>query len=80
MIVGTRIETGQADQQVYQRAIARIERDLGWGAQQAHLALAQIAQANGVFLDDVAEAILGARSLKRGLAHALREVKFDRRP
>ena len=80
MIIAKPIETGQKDEQVYRRAIARIQGDLGWGAHQAHVALAQIAQANGVFLDDVAEAILGARSIKRGLAYGLRRVRFDRRP
>jgi hypothetical protein len=80
MIVSNGIDTASAEQRVYDRAIRRIERDLGWGAQEAHQALAHIAQANGVFLDDVAEAILGARSIKRGLAQALRQVQFRRRP
>ena len=80
MIIAKSIETEQEAEQVYPQAIARIERELGWGAHQAHLALAEIAQAYGVFLDDVAHAILGARSIKRGLASALRPVKFDRRP
>lgn len=79
MIIANRVETTPAEQQVYKQAIRRIEKDLGWGAHQAHQALAYIAQANGVFLDDVAEAILGARSLKRGLAYALRQVHFERR-
>lgn len=79
MIISQNLETQPDPEPVYSRAIARIERDLGWGDQQAHAALAQIAQAYGVFLDDVAQAVLGARSLKRGLALALRPVRFDRR-
>jgi hypothetical protein len=80
MIISQSIEPGHKTENVYKRAIARIERDLGWEAHQAHLALAQIAQAYGVFLDDVAQAVLGARSIKRGLAYALQPVRFDRRP
>jgi hypothetical protein len=79
MIIAKRIELEPNPDPVYSRAIARIERDLGYGNQQAHAALAQIAQAYGVFLDDVAQAVLGARSIKRGLALALRPVRFDRR-
>lgn len=79
MIIASRIETEQEPEPVYSRAIARIQSDLGMGKQQAHDALAQIAQAYGVFLDDVAQAVLGARTIKRGLALALKPVRFDRR-
>jgi hypothetical protein len=71
--------TLQADQ-VYERAVARLVRELGWAPEKAHTALGEFAQAYGVFLDDVAEAVVRARSVKRGLAFALRAVKFDRRP
>jgi len=80
MIIAKSLDTGQETEQVYKRAIARIEKDLGWGAQQAHDAMALIAQAYGVFLDDVAQAVLGARSIKRGLAFAVEPIRLRRRP
>jgi hypothetical protein len=79
MIIAKRLEVEKEPEPVYARAIKRIKRDLGYGDQQAHEALTHIAQAYGVFLDDVAQAVLGARSIKRGLALALRPVRFDRR-
>ncbi len=75
MIISNGIET----EPVYTQAIARIQKDLGWGTTQAPAALAQIAQAHGVFLDDVAQAVLSARTIKYGLASALRPVRFERR-
>ncbi|HLF00681.1 MAG TPA: hypothetical protein VI547_01800 [Anaerolineales bacterium] len=71
--------TPQSDQ-VYERAVARLVRELGWAPAEAHTAMGEFAQGYGVFLDDVAEAVLHARSVKRGLARALRSAKFDRRP
>ena len=79
MIIAPSIETQREIDSIYTRAIARLERDLGWEAQQAHNAVAQIAQAYGVFLDDVAQAILGARSIKRGLAPVVQAVELRRR-
>jgi hypothetical protein len=69
-----------ADEQVYGQAVARLVKELGWSTSKAHSALADAAQAYGVFLDDIARVILGARSLKRGMSHALRGSQFDRRP
>lgn len=65
---------------VYARAVARLERELGWSAADAHDAIASYASAQGVFLDDVANVILSAASLKRGLGQALYGASFNRRP
>ena len=65
--------------QIYPLALARLEKELGWTPNQAHNAIAQYAAFQGVFLDDVARAILEVRSMGRGLGHALRGVPFDRR-
>ncbi len=72
--------TKNENEQVYHRAIARMEKDLGWAPSKAHDAIAEAASAYGVFLDDVAHAVLAARSIKRGLTHVLRQTDFDRRP
>lgn len=79
MIIAPSLDTTLNAETAYTRAIARLKRDLGWEAQQAHAAVAQIAQAYGVFLDDVAQAILGARSIKRGLASVVQAVELRRR-
>lgn len=65
---------------VYERAIARIELDLGFTARNAHGALARFAATYGLFLDDVAQAVLGARTITQGLNRALKQVVFPRRP
>lgn len=72
--------TKTGSEQIYHRAIARMERELGWAPSKAHDAIAEAASAYGVFLDDVAHAVLAARSIKRGLPHVLRQTDFDRRP
>ena len=67
-------------EQIYQQAVARLEKELGWTPQQAHSVIAELAAAYGVFLHDVARAVLAAPSVKQGLTRALRQVPFDRRP
>jgi hypothetical protein len=79
MIVAPKVRQ-ETEDQLYPRAVARLEKDLGWSTGKAHSALADAAQAYGVFLDDIARVVLGARTLKHGLAHALRGSQFDRRP
>ena len=65
-------------QQIYQRALSRIQADLGWTLPEAHAALAQLAAGHGVFLHDIAAAVLFAPSLADGLYMALRQVVFKR--
>ena len=67
-------------EQLYHRALARLQNELGWSIGQAHTALAELAAGNGVFLHDVAFAVLEARTLKHGLPVAIRQAVFDRRP
>jgi ANTAR domain-containing protein len=66
-------------QHLYQRAISRIQADLGWTPPEAHAALAHLAAGHGVFLHDVAAAVLFAPSLANGLYAALKQVVFKRR-
>jgi hypothetical protein len=68
------------NESVYIQAVARLEQDLGWTETDARDAIASYASAQGVFLDDVASAILSAASLKRGLGQALYGVSFRRHP
>jgi aspartokinase-like uncharacterized kinase len=70
----------EGEEQLYKQAVRRIERDLGLSQSMAHAVLADAAQAYGVFLDDIAQAVLKAKTLKRGIAAALRTAEFDRRP
>lgn len=65
---------------IYERALARVEFDLGLTPSKAHIALAGYAAAYGLFLDDVAKAVLNARTIKRGLNLALKQASFERRP
>jgi hypothetical protein len=67
-------------EQMYHRAIARLEKEFGWAPGIAQDAIAEAASAYGVFLDDIARAVLAARSIKRGLPHVLGQTAFDRRP
>jgi len=70
----------EGEEQLYQQAVFRLEKDLGLSAVKAHAMLADAAQAYGVFLDDIAGVVLKAPSLKRGVAFVLRTAQFDRRP
>ncbi len=79
MIIAPQIR-GEGQEQLYQKAVNRLERDLGLSQSTARTMLADAAQAYGVFLDDVAQAVINARSLKRGIATVLRRTQFDRRP
>jgi hypothetical protein len=36
-------------EQIYQQAVARLEKELGWTPQQAHSVIAELAAAHGVF-------------------------------
>jgi hypothetical protein len=67
-------------EQLYRQALSRIQDELGWSPGEAHRALAQIAAGHGVFLHDVALAVLSAPSLKLGMSAALRQVVLERRP
>lgn len=67
-------------QNLYRRALNRMQSELGWTPAQAHAALAQLAAGYGVFLHDVAAAVLFAPSLGGGPAFALKQVVFQRRP
>lgn len=80
MIVSPQIATEHEAEQIYQQAVARLQNELGWAPHTAHIAIAEFAAAHGVFLHDVAREVLAAHSIKRGLAHALRQAAFDRRP
>jgi hypothetical protein len=80
MITAPRITPELEAEQLYRRALDRMQRELGWSMGEAHAALAELAAGNGVFLHDVALAVLEARTLKRGLQSAVRQTVFDRRP
>ena len=82
MIIPPRItsETSDNNPDVYKRAIARLEKELGWTPGKAHEVIARLAQVQGVFLDDVAQAIIRARTVRCGLARIIRSAQFDRRP
>jgi len=80
MITTPRITPELEAEQLYQRALSRLQAELGWSTGKAYEALAGLAAGNGVFLPDVATAVLMAPSLKRGLHHALRRAVYDRRP
>lgn len=67
-------------EQVYNQAIKRIQTELGWTPGKADNMLADLAAGYGVLIDDVAAAVVGARTLKRGLGSALRQAVIDRRP
>ena len=82
MTIPSRItsETSDNNREVYKRAIARLEKELGWTPSKAHEVIAGLAQAHGVFLDDVAQAIIRARTVRCGLARVIGSAQFDRRP
>ena len=82
MIIAPRItsEASSNDTEVYKRAVARLEKELGWAPGKAHDVIAGLAQVYGVFLDDVAQVIIGARTVRYGLARVIRSAQFDRRP
>ena len=73
------IQSDNEAQHLYQRAIGRLQSDLGWTLAEAHTTLAQLAAGYGVFLHDVAAAVLSAPSLAGGPAAALKQVVFQRR-
>ncbi len=75
----TKPTDGDGDQ-VYQRAISLLEKELGWTKSEAHEAIAALAARYGVFLDDVARAMLAAPTVKDGPGYALSQVAPDRRP
>jgi hypothetical protein len=66
-------------QHLYQRAINRIQAELGWTLSEAHAALAHLAAGHNVFLHDIAAAVLFAPSLADGLYVALKQIVFKRR-
>ena len=82
MIITPRITSKASDNdpEVYKRAIARLEKELGWAPGKAHDVIAGLAQVYGVFLDDVAQAIIRARTVRCGLARVIGSAQFDRRP
>ncbi len=67
-------------EQVYNQAIKRIQIELGWTPGKADSMLADLAAGYGVLINDVAAAVVGARTLKRGLSCVLRQAVIDRRP
>lgn len=64
----------------YERAVARIENELGLSQSQARQAIAGYAAAHGMFLDDVAQAVVRVKTIKRGLNLALKQMPVQRRP
>lgn len=79
MLIIKTIQSDSEAQLVYQRALGRLHSDLGWTLAEAHATLAQLAAGYGVFLHDVAAAVLSAPSLVGGPAAVLRQVVFQRR-
>lgn len=79
MTIITTAKTDVEAQGLYQQALNRMQTELGWTLTQAHAVLAQLAAGHGVFLHDVAAAVLQAPSLTGGLAAALAQVVFQRR-
>ena len=80
MFISNNVAINDAEEPIYWRAIARLEKELDWTPSQAQAAIAGFAAAHGVFLDEVAEAVLAAASIKRGLSRALNGLTFIRRP
>jgi hypothetical protein len=56
---------------VYAQALERLETELGWTETDARDAISSYASVRGVALEDIAEAILLAPTLNRGLGQAL---------
>lgn len=79
MPIITTAKTDIEAQSLYQRALSRMQTELGWTLTEAHAVLAQLAAGHGVFLHDVAAAVLHAPSLAGGPAAALAQVVFQRR-
>ena len=80
IMIETHTITKNDPEQMYKRAIARLAKEFGWAPAKAEDAIAEAASAYGVFLDDIARAVLAARSIKRGLPYVLGQTAFDRRP
>lgn len=80
MITTPPIASQLEGEQVYNQAIKRIQTELGWTPGKADSMLADLAAGYGVLINDVAAAVVGARTLKRGLSCALRRAVIDRRP
>ena len=80
MITTPRVNPEQEAEQLYRRAVKRLETELGWSPGKAHTLLADVAAGYGVFLHDVAAAVVTVPSLKRSLRRTLRSAVFDRRP
>jgi hypothetical protein len=67
-------------EELYRRALSRIQDELGWSPGEAHRALAHIAAGHGVFLHEAATAVLSVPSLKPGMYAALQQVVVERQP
>ncbi len=80
MIIAKSTSTNRESEHIYERAIARLGKELGWTPSKAHEVLGELAAGYGVFLDDVAMAVIDAPTIKRGLGQALRRIPPDRRP
>ncbi len=80
MITTPPIASQLEGEQVYNQAIKRIQTELGWTPGKADSMLADLAAGYGVLINDVAAAVVDARTLKRGLSFALRQTAIDRRP
>ena len=79
MPIITTVKSDLEAQNVYQQALSRMQADLGWTPVESHTALAQLAAGYGVFLHDVAAAVLSVPSLVGGPAAALKQMVFERR-
>ena len=80
MITMSKLPPDAEAEQLYQQALNRIQEELGWSSGRAHEVLADLAAGHGVFLHDVAAAVVSIPSLKGGLQQALHHVAFDHRP
>ncbi|MBI3243573.1 MAG: hypothetical protein HYZ49_14920 [Chloroflexi bacterium] len=67
-------------EQIYSRAIQRLQAEFGWTSRECHSALAQLAAGYGVLLSDVATVVLAAPSLKRGVNLVVSQSVLDHRP
>jgi hypothetical protein len=79
MPIITTAKTDSEARNLYQQAVSRMQSELGWTLDEAHTLLAHLAAGYGVFLHDVAAAVLCAPSLSGGPAAALHQVIFQRR-
>ncbi|MBM4425477.1 MAG: hypothetical protein FJ030_19225 [Chloroflexi bacterium] len=80
MVAAKNIVADSEADQIYHQALDRLERELGWPQGKSHDAIAELAAGYGVFLHDVARAVLSAPSVKYGLGRALLGAPFDHRP